>query len=100
MAHEEVRGFNIQNKQKAKGGSGAGALDVFSLVMQTDYSLAQSIIGHRRLYLQIVFRNVGDLLAVRKDTMPLALANSAKLTAVGCLCRGSARGGGGQECLL
>jgi DNA polymerase epsilon subunit 1 len=34
------------------------------------------------LYLQIVFRNVGDLLAVRKDTMPLALANSAKLTAV------------------
>jgi hypothetical protein len=34
MAHEEVRGFNIQNKQKAKGGSGAGALDVFSLVMQ------------------------------------------------------------------
>jgi len=29
-----------------------------------------------------MFRNVGDLLAVRKDIMPLALANSAKLTAV------------------
>ena len=29
-----------------------------------------------------MFRNVGDLLAIRKDIMPLALANSAKITAV------------------
>lgn len=38
--------------------------------------------GHRRLYLQILFKNVTDLLAVRRDIMPLALANSAKMNAV------------------
>jgi DNA polymerase epsilon subunit 1 len=38
--------------------------------------------GHRRLYLQLRFRNVSDLLAVRREIVPLALANSAKLNAV------------------
>jgi len=38
--------------------------------------------GLRRLYLRIEFRNVTDLLAVRRDIMPLALANSAKMNAV------------------
>jgi DNA polymerase epsilon subunit 1 len=34
--------------------------------------------GHRRLYLQLCFRNASDLLTVRCDIVPLALANSAK----------------------
>ena len=38
--------------------------------------------GHRRLYLQLHFRNISDLLAVRRDLMPLALANGAKRDAV------------------
>lgn len=38
--------------------------------------------GHRRLYLQLSFRNVSDLLSVRRDLLPLALANSAKRDAV------------------
>ena len=38
--------------------------------------------GHRRLYLQLCFRNVSDLLTVRRDIAPLALANSAKRDAV------------------
>lgn len=38
--------------------------------------------GHRRLYLQLCFRNVGDLLAVRRDIVPLAQANGAKRDAV------------------
>ncbi|KZT02860.1 DUF1744-domain-containing protein [Laetiporus sulphureus 93-53] len=44
--------------------------------------LPNHLMGHRRLYLQLHFRNVSDLLAVRRDLMPLALANSAKLDAV------------------
>ncbi|KAH9829905.1 uncharacterized protein C8Q71DRAFT_394203 [Rhodofomes roseus] len=47
-----------------------------------DLSLPNHLMGHRRLYLQLHFRNVSDLLAVRRDLMPLALANSAKLDAV------------------
>jgi len=38
--------------------------------------------GHKRLYLQLCFRNISDLLAVRRDIVPLALANSAKRDAV------------------
>ena len=40
------------------------------------------LLGHKRLFLQLHFRNVSDLLTVRRDIMPLALANSAKLDAV------------------
>jgi DNA polymerase epsilon subunit 1 len=38
--------------------------------------------GHRRLYLQLCFHNVGDLLAIRRDIVPLAQANGAKRDAV------------------
>ncbi len=38
--------------------------------------------GHRRLYLQLCFRNVSDLLAVRRDIVPLAQNNGAKRGAV------------------
>jgi DNA polymerase epsilon subunit 1 len=40
------------------------------------------LLGHRRLYLQLSFRNVSDLLTVRRDILPLALANSKKMDAV------------------
>ncbi|KZV81197.1 DUF1744-domain-containing protein, partial [Exidia glandulosa HHB12029] len=47
-----------------------------------DLKLPNHLMGHRRMYLQILFKNVTDLLAVRRDIMPLALANSAKMNAV------------------
>lgn len=47
-----------------------------------DLKLPNHLLGHRRLFLQLHFRNVSDLLTVRRDVMPLALANSAKLDAV------------------
>ena len=47
-----------------------------------DLKLPNHLMGHRRLYLQLCFRNVSDLLSVRRDIAPLALANSAKRDAV------------------
>ncbi|KAJ7071344.1 hypothetical protein C8F01DRAFT_1110146 [Mycena amicta] len=47
-----------------------------------DLKLPNHLMGHRRLYLQLSFRNVSDLLAVRREIVPLALANSAKRDAV------------------
>ncbi|KAF7327720.1 DNA polymerase epsilon catalytic subunit [Mycena kentingensis (nom. inval.)] len=47
-----------------------------------DLQLPNHLMGHRRLYLQLSFRNVSDLLAVRREIVPLALANSAKRDAV------------------
>ncbi|KAF8443966.1 hypothetical protein L210DRAFT_3759100 [Boletus edulis BED1] len=47
-----------------------------------DLKLPNHLMGHRRLYLQLCFRNVSDLLAVRRDIAPIALENGAKRGAV------------------
>ena len=47
-----------------------------------DLKMPNHLMGHQRLFLQLHFHNVSDLLTVRRDLMPLALANSAKLDAV------------------
>ncbi|KAF9223138.1 DUF1744-domain-containing protein [Gyrodon lividus] len=47
-----------------------------------DLKLPNHLMGHRRLYLQLCFRNVSDLLTVRRDIAPLALANGAKRGAI------------------
>lgn len=47
-----------------------------------DLKLPNHLMGHRRLYLQLRFRNVSDLLAVRREILPLAQENGAKLDAV------------------
>ncbi|KAF5310229.1 hypothetical protein D9619_010413 [Psilocybe cf. subviscida] len=47
-----------------------------------DLKLPNHLMGHRRLYLQLCFRNISDLLTVRRDIVPLALANGAKRDAV------------------
>lgn len=47
-----------------------------------DLKLPNHLMGHRRLYLQLCFRNISDLLTIRRDILPLALANSAKRDAV------------------
>ncbi|QRW08330.1 DNA polymerase epsilon subunit 1 [Ceratobasidium sp. AG-Ba] len=51
-------------------------------VKKEDLKLPNHLLGHQRLYLQLQFANVSDLLAVRRELMPLALANAAKLSAV------------------
>jgi DNA polymerase epsilon subunit 1 len=47
-----------------------------------DLKMPNHLLGHRRLGLQLCFRNVTDLLTVRRDIMPLALANGAKRSAI------------------
>ncbi|KAF7367382.1 DNA polymerase epsilon catalytic subunit [Mycena sanguinolenta] len=63
-----------------------------------DLKMPNHLMGHRRLYLQLCFRNVSDLLAVRRDIVPLALANSAKRDAVDAYAEVvSATAGGSME---
>jgi len=47
-----------------------------------DLKMPNHLLGHRRVFLQLCFRNVSDLLTVRRDVMPLALANGAKRSAI------------------
>lgn len=59
-----------------------GAICRITRERKEDLQMPNHLMGHTRLYLQLHFRNVSDLLTVRRDIMPLALANSAKLDAV------------------
>ncbi|KAH7872332.1 uncharacterized protein C8R40DRAFT_1071822 [Lentinula edodes] len=43
-----------------------------------DLKLPNDLMGHRRLYLQLCFRSVSELLNVRRELLPLALATGAK----------------------
>jgi DNA polymerase epsilon subunit 1 len=59
-----------------------GAVSRIIRERKEDLKLPNHLLGYRRLYLKLVFRNVQDLLAVRKDLLPLALANAKKRNAV------------------
>ncbi|TDL20354.1 DUF1744-domain-containing protein [Rickenella mellea] len=59
-----------------------GLIARISRERKEDLKLPNHLLGHRRLYLQLCFRNVSDLLTVRREVVPLALANGAKLDAV------------------
>lgn len=47
-----------------------------------DLKQPNHLLGARRCFLQLCFRNVQDLLGVRKELLPLAQANAAKRSAV------------------
>ena len=51
-------------------------------VLKEDLKLPNHLAGHKRLYLQLCFKNISDLLAVRRDIIPLALENAKKRDAV------------------
>ena len=57
---------------------------IFRIVREKkeDLKLPNHLMGYKGLYLQLCFRNISDLLTVRRDIVPLALANSAKRDAV------------------
>ncbi|KIY72932.1 hypothetical protein CYLTODRAFT_485908 [Cylindrobasidium torrendii FP15055 ss-10] len=47
-----------------------------------DLKMPNHLMGHQRLYIKLCFRNVNDLLSVRREIVPLALENSANRSAV------------------
>ncbi|KAG8873642.1 DNA polymerase epsilon catalytic subunit [Tulasnella sp. 332] len=59
-----------------------GILHSVSRVKKEDLDMPNHLLGYRRLYLRLNFRNVSDLLTVRKDILPLALKNSREMDAV------------------
>ncbi|KAG8992881.1 DNA polymerase epsilon catalytic subunit, partial [Tulasnella sp. 427] len=51
-------------------------------VKKEDLKMPNHLLGYRKLYLQLRFKNITDLLSVRKDLLPLALKNSQKMDAI------------------
>ncbi|OAV98876.1 hypothetical protein PTTG_25547 [Puccinia triticina 1-1 BBBD Race 1] len=51
-------------------------------VIKEDLKLPNHLAGHRRRFLKLVFRNVDQLLRVRRDLLAVALSNNAKMDAL------------------
>nr|ASF90262.1 hypothetical protein SPAR03885 [Bartheletia paradoxa] len=47
-----------------------------------DLKMPNHLLGHRRTFLQLFFQNQQDMLTVRREIVPIALANRSKLDAI------------------
>ncbi|EJT99609.1 DNA/RNA polymerase [Dacryopinax primogenitus] len=59
-----------------------GLISRISREKKEDLKMPNHLLGYRRLYLQLCFRNVSDLLTVRRDMLPLAQSNQSKASAI------------------
>jgi hypothetical protein len=101
MDHEEVRGSGRARGEDQKGGSEAGSsrltfpdlnraelpLRSFLPSSSSHFSLAalpqpNHLLGYRREYIALYFKNQPDLFSVRRELLPIATKNREKLDAV------------------
>ena len=51
-------------------------------IEKEDLQMPNHLLGYRRIFLQLAFENVGDLLSVRKIIMPIAEKNKGSMNAM------------------
>ena len=61
---------------------GEGAVKSVRRVEKEDLSMPNHLLGYRRTFLELRFRNVGDLLRCRRDVAPVAERNKKGLNAM------------------
>ncbi len=59
-----------------------GLVKAIKRVEKEDLQMPNHLLGYRRTFLQLSFENVGDLLGVRKTTMPIAEKNKGNMNAM------------------
>ena len=52
-----------------------GLVDKVERVLKEDLSVPNHLLGYRRTFVKLIFRNVNDLLLVRKELSPIAAKN-------------------------
>lgn len=61
---------------------GDGVVKGIRRIEKEDLSMPNHLMGYQRTYLEIKFANVNDLMAARRDIMPLAEKNKKNMTAM------------------
>ena len=59
-----------------------GSVKEINRVEKDDLQMPNHLLGYRRIFLQLSFQNVGDLLGVRKVIMPIAETNRKSMNAM------------------
>lgn len=76
------RGRESEAEEWVKRVPGDGVVKTIRKVEKDDLKMPNHLLGHRRTFLQLNFANVGDLMAARKDIMPVAEKNKKNMDAM------------------
>lgn len=76
------KGRESEVEEWVKRAPGDGVVKTVKRVLKDDLDMPNHLLGHRRTFLQLKFANVSDLMAARKDIMPIAEKNKKNLNAM------------------
>ncbi len=76
------RGHESEVEEWVKRVPGDGVVKSMQRVEKDDLSMPNHLLGYRRTYIQLNFANVNDLMAARKDIMPIAEKNKKNMSAM------------------
>jgi DNA polymerase epsilon subunit 1 len=76
------RGYEVEAEEWLKRAPGGGIVKSIRRVEKDDLQMPNHLLGYKRTFLQLNFSNVNDLLAARKDVMPIAEKNKKNMNAM------------------
>lgn len=76
------RGHETEAEEWLKRAPGGGCIKSLKRVEKEDLQMPNHLLGYRRTFFECRFRNVSDLLAARKDIMPIAEKNKKEMNAM------------------
>ncbi|OAR00754.1 hypothetical protein LLEC1_05733 [Akanthomyces lecanii] len=76
------RGHESEVEEWVKRVPGDGVVKSMQRVEKDDLSMPNHLLGYRRTYIQLNFANVNNLMAARKDIMPIAEKNKKNMSAM------------------
>jgi DNA polymerase epsilon subunit 1 len=76
------RGHEAEAEEWLKRAPGGGIAKSLKRVEKEDLQMPNHLLGYRRTFFELRFRNVFDLLAARRDIMPIAEKNKKNMNAM------------------
>ncbi|SZF01166.1 unnamed protein product [Blumeria hordei] len=76
------RGYENEAEEWLKRSPGDGVLKSLRKIEKEDLQMPNHLLGYRRTFFELRFNNVTDLLAARKDIMPIAARNKTSMDAM------------------
>jgi DNA polymerase epsilon subunit 1 len=76
------RGYEAEAEEWLKRVPGGGVIKSVKRIEKEDLQMPNHLRGYKRTFLQLRFSNVSDLLAARRDIMPIAEKNKKNMNAI------------------
>ena len=76
------RGHEAEAEEWLKRAPGGGVVKSLRKVEKEDLQMPNHLLGYRRIFFELRFANVNDLLAARRDIMPIAEKNKKNMNAM------------------